>query len=442
MNNTLAKKYNFGTLLSYALPNIIMMVFMSLYSIVDGMFISKFIGTTALSAVNMIFPAIYFELALSIMLATGGSAIIAKKLGEGDNHGARQNLTLLVIIEIVCGLLIAVFGNLFIDQIITVLGASDAQMQMCKDYLFIIFAFAPFSFLQVAFQTFFVTAGKPGLGLVVTIMAGVTNAILDYILIVPLNLGIQGAAIATAIGYCIPAIAGILYFLFYRKGYLYFVKPTMDVPMLAKACSNGSSEMVTNLSNAVTTFLFNFVFMKFYGEDGVASITIILYFQFLLTSIHFGYACGVAPIISFKFGCNDTGQLKRIYKSSMVLISVASVASYIVAVLIIEPVLNIFTTPDSNVFAITMEGFSIYAIGFLLMGVSIFASAHFTALSDGKVSAIISFARTFLFLIASILILPELGGKMGLWAAIPFAEFLGIIVSLYYLIRKKQKYAY
>lgn len=437
MDNTLAKKFTLRSLLRFAIPNVIMMITLSMYIIIDGIFISRILGTTALSAANMIYPAISFEMAIAIMLATGGSAIIAKQLGEGKEKEARENLSLLILMEIVIGICVAVFGNVFLEHIVKLLGASSAQHALCTSYAGILFTFAPAFFLQTAFQTFFVTAGKPTLGLVVTLIAGVTNILLDYLFMAGLSMGIAGAAYATAIGYCIPAIVGLWYFSVKKKEALHIVKPRMNGNVLLHACTNGSSEMVTNLANAATTFLFNFMFLKYYGEDGVASITIILYFQYIFTALYFGYANGIAPIISFKYGCRDEVQLQSIFKNSILFLVVSAIVMNLCIHITLPYTLSIFTTSDSNVYAITMVGFSYYSIGFLIMGVGIFASALFTAFSDGKSSAIISFTRTFLCIVGCILILPLLMGELGVWIAVPVAEGIGLLVAVGFLLAKR-----
>lgn len=442
MDNVLAKKFTLTSLLAFAAPNIIMMVILSMYIIVDGMFVARFIGTTALSAVNMFYPAICFEMAVAIMIATGGSAIVARKMGEGNQKEAQNNLSFLIVAELAIGVIIAIIGNIFTEEIISLLGASSVQAPLSIAYAKIIFAFAPAYFLQTAFQTFFVTAGKPTLGLIVTIVGGVVNIVLDYIFMSPLNMGVTGAAIATGIGYCIPAVAGIVFFLTAKKNPLHFIKPKFDGKVLLHSCTNGSSEMVTNLANAVTTFLFNYTLLQFYGEDGVASITIILYFQYIFTALYFGYSNGIAPIISYKYGNNDRKQLQGIFKSSIIFLIFSSIVANILIHLTISNVLTIFTTEDSNVYNITLHGFSIYSLAFIIMGLGVFSSAMFTAFSDGKTSAIISFSRTFIFIVGAILILPKILKSTGVWMAVPVAEVFGFIVAVLYLIAKKKKFHY
>lgn len=442
MDHTLAKKFTFTSLLLFAIPNIIMMICLSMYIIIDGMFVSRLIGTTALSAVNMFYPAICFEMAVAIMIATGGSAIVARKMGEGNQKEAQNYLSFLIIVELLIGICIAIFGNLFTSDIISFLGASSTQAPLSITYAKIIFTFAPAFFLQTAFQTFFVTAGRPTLGLIVTIIAGITNIVLDYIFMAPLNMGVAGAAIATGIGYCIPAIVGILFFLTAEKNPLHFVRPQFNGKVLLQSCANGSSEMVTNLANAATTFLFNYTLLKFYGENGVASITIILYFQYVFTALYFGYSNGIAPILSYKFGNGDKKQLQSIFKSSILFLIISSIAANILIHLAVTNALTIFTPSGSDVYSITLHGFNIYSPAFIIMGLGIFSSSMFTAFSDGKTSAIISFSRTFIFIIGAVLILPSIFGKTGVWIAVPIAEILGFIVALFYLVTKKKRFSY
>lgn len=442
MNNSLAKKFTLVSLFSFALPNIIMMISLSMYIIIDGMFVARLVSTTALSAINMFYPAICFEMAMAIMIATGGSAIVARKLGEGKQVEAQTNLSFFIVIELLIGICFAVIGNVFIEEIISFLGANETQAPLSIAYARIIFMFAPAFFLQTAFQTFFVTAGKPTIGLVVTVFAGFMNIVLDFIFMSPLNMGVSGAAIATGIGYSIPAFIGILFFLTAKNNSLHFVKPQFDLRLLLHSCANGSSEMITNLANAVTTFLFNYTLLQFYGEDGVASITIILYFQYIFTALYFGYSNGIAPIISYKFGNNDKAQLQIIFKNSILFLIVSSIIANVFIHLTLSQALTIFTSVNSNVYDITMHGFAIYSCAFMIMGLGIFSSAMFTAYSDGKTSAIISFSRTFIFIVGAILIFPSILGETGIWIAVPLAETFGFIIALFYLNAKKKEFFY
>lgn len=440
--NALARQFTAVSLLRFAMPNIAMMVFLSLYTIVDGMFISRFVGTLALSAINMSYPLTCLELAGGIMLSTGGSAVIARELGEGKTETARQDFTCVTAVCLACGAAFAAAGVLFLDPILHLLGTSTAQFALCREYTRILLIFAPAYFLQTAFQVLFVTAGRPGLGLGMTVAGGVTNILLDGLFMGPLGWGIRGAAVATVIGYCIPTVGGMVFFFRNRSGSLYFTPFRPRWRMLLQTCGNGASEMVSNIANAVTTFLFNLIFLQYWGEDGVASITIVLYFQFVLTAAFFGFSMGVAPVISYKYGARDTDQLKRIVRFCLRFMAVCSLTAYGVARLTIGFCLSAFTDPASPVFAITMEGFPLFAVSFLLMGISTFASALFTALSNGTVSAVISFARTFLFLVGMLLLLPRLLGETGVWLAVPAAELLGLIVAMGCLLWGRNKYQY
>lgn len=442
MDNALAKQYNTASLLRFALPNMVMMVFMSLYTIVDGMFISQFVGTLALSAINMSYPLNSLELAVGIMLASGGSAIIARELGEGKENAARRDFSCVVAVSLILGILFMVLGNLFLDGILSLLGTSEAQFPYCRDYTRILLLFAPAYFLQTAFQTLFVTAGRPGLGLGLTVAGGLANIALDWLFMGPMDMGVTGAAVATVIGYCIPAAVGVAFFFRSRKGSLYFTPFRIRRRMLLQTCGNGSSEMVTNIANAITTLLFNLIFLEFWGEDGVASITIVMYFQFVFTAVFFGFSMGVAPVVSYKYGAQDISQLKKIFRSCLEFVLLCSLGMYLLSRLIIGPCLTLFTDADSTVYAITMEGFPLYAVSFLFMGIGIFAASLFTALSDGVVSAVISFARTFVFLVGMLLMLPRLWNGTGVWLAVPAAELLGLAVSVFFLVWGRKKYQY
>lgn len=441
-NNALAREFHTASLIKFALPNIGMMIFLSLYTIVDGMFISRLVGTTALSAINMSFPLNSLQMAIGIMLGTGGSAIIARRQGEGRADEARQNFTMLVTVAALVGLCFAVLGNIFLDPILRVLGTSELQWADCRIYTLIQLAFAPMLFLQTSFQTLFVTAGKPGLGLLTSVGGGITNMVLDWLFIGPMNMGVAGAAIATCLGYCVPSVIGLVYFFRNRSGSLFFVPFKFDGATLAAACGNGSSEMVSNIANAVTTFMFNMLFMRYRGEDGVAAITIAMYFQFVFTAVYFGFSMGVAPVISYKFGERNIPQLGRIFRICMTFVLACSLGAYLLSWVTLEPALTLFTPRGSGVYEIAMSGFPIYAVSFLLMGTSIFASSLFTALSDGLVSAIISFSRTLVFLAAMLLLLPLILEELGIWLAVPVAEGLGVMVSVYFLLKGRKKYQY
>lgn len=321
------------------------------------------------------------------------------------------------------------------------LGASDALLNYCTDYLRILLLFAPASILQLLFQSFFVTAGRPGLGLGLTVCSGLTNAVLDYAFIVPLDMGITGAALATAAGYCVTALAGMGFFALRGKG-LRFRRPRWESRMLLYACGNGSSEMVTNLSNAVITFLFNQLMLSLLGEDGVAAITIVLYAQFLLTALYMGFSMGVAPVISFNYGAANHARLQRVFRCCLGFIALSSALVFGASLGLAELVVAVFSPAGTAVHAIALDGFYKFAPAFLFAGLNLFASALFTALSDGLVSAVISFARTFGFLLLALLLLPGVLGVDGVWIAVPFAELACWALSIGFLAAKRNKYHY
>lgn len=329
----------------------------------------------------------------------------------------------------VMGLLITAAGLLFLDEIIRGLGASEVLFPYCRDYLAIQLYFAAFNMMQVLYQNLFVTAGKPTLGLTLAVLAGIANIVFDYIFIVLLRMGIRGAAIGTGIGYLIPTIIGTIFFLTRRSG-LYFCRPGMDAYVLLKSCSNGVSEMVSQCSAAVTTFLFNITMMELSGEDGVAAITVIIYSQFLLTTLYIGFSMGTAPVISYNYGSGNAEQLKKTVRICFRFIAGISIFVFLFSLLGGENIAKIFAENNRNVFALTKSGFSIFSFSFLFSGFNIFSSALFTALSNGRASAAISFLRTFGLIVFFLLVLPRILGVTGVWLAVPAAEMLTLAVTV------------
>lgn len=439
--NPLAKPFNTASLIIFAAPSMVMMLFSGLYTIVDTIFVARFVHTNALSSINIVCPVINLIVGLGTMLGAGGSALVAKKMGSRQVDEARRDFTLIVITGIIIGFLISVVGLLFLDDIIWGLGASKLLFPYCKDYLTVQLMFAVGNILQVLYQNLFVTAGKPSLGLILSVLAGIANIIFDYIFIVLLHIGIKGAAFGTVIGYMIPSIIGTVFFLA-KRGELYFCKPSMDTCVLLKSCSNGASEMVSQLSTAITTFLFNMTMMHLLGEDGVAAITVIIYSGFLLTTLTIGFSMGVAPVISYNFGSGNVRQLKNVFRISFGFIMVISIFVFLFSFFEGEQIARIFAGNNSSVFQITKMGFAIFSFSFLFSGCNIFASAFFTSLSNGKASALISFLRTFGFIMASLLILPKFLQVIGVWLAIPVAEFLTIVLTIYLIVKHRKHYNY
>lgn len=441
MKNRLDQDFSLGGLLYFALPTTIMMLVTSLYTIVDGVLTSRLVGENALAAINIAYPAVSVMLAVGIMLGTGGSAVVGHRMGAGDLEGARRTFGFLALTAVCAGGVLTLVSCLGAEQLAGLLGASDVLMADTVTYLRIQLLFAPMAMLQLLFESFFVTAGRPGLGLGLTIAAGVTNGVLDWLYMGPLEMGIAGAAIATVTGYCIPAVCGVIFFLTRKHG-LRFGKPELRWRLLGRACFNGSSEMVTNLSTAVTTFFFNAIMLDLLGEPGVAAITIVLYAQFLLIALFLGFSMGVAPVFSFNHGAERYDRLRAVFAHCARFILLGALAIFAAAQLLAPVIVGVFSPKGTQVYDLALYGFRLFAPAFLFAGVNIFASALFTALGDGTRSAIISFARTFGFLMAGLLLLPRLLGVPGVWLAVPAAEALSCVLSGLLLWRNRGMYGW
>ena len=441
MENSLGKKITFFSLIRLTLPTIIMMMFFSLYTIIDGIFISRFVGSNALSATNIIYPAVNILLGIGTMFATGGSAIIAKLMGEKRDEEAREGFSLLIITLTIIGIIIACAGLTFIKPLIYALGCTDILYDYAKEYLSIMLMFAPVIILKMFFDYFFVTAGKAKLGLISSVLGGITNIVLDYVFIAVLNMGVAGAAYATCIGYILPSLIGAVYFT-NKKHHMHFVKPKFNFKLILNSSTNGFSEMVTQISSAVTTYLYNIAMLKFLGEDGVAAITIVLYAQFLLVSAYLGFTSGISPRISYNYGKKDKCQLRSIIKNSCIFIGILAIATFISAKLGADIIVTMFAGKDNNLYYITLQGFNLFIIMFLMCGFNIFTSGMFTAFSNGKISAFLSFLRTFVFFVIGIIILPSLIGVDGVWLVVPCAEALSFVISVIYILKYRKVYGY
>lgn len=442
MGKSLELNINRRSLLKFALPTIIATVFTSIYSTIDGIFVSNVIGTEGLSAVNIVTPFLLISLCVGTMFGTGGSALISTKLGEGKILKARQSFTLISITAFILSSIISIIGFIFMKPILYGLGANPTIYNLCREYMIPLLIVIPFSLLSVVFQMFFISEGKPILGMTLSLIGGIINVMLDYVLIVGFNMGLSGAAIATGIGYGFTSLAGILFFLRNKKGTLHFTKPVLDFNVLIKACSNGMSEMVSMLSSSIVMVAMNNIMIRIAGVDGVSAITIILYVQSLLSSVYLGYSIGISPIISFNYGKQSHDNLKKLYRFSIYIISVIAVITFILAILLSKPIIGVFANSNASVFDMASRGFNIFSVSLLFMGFNIFASAMFTALNDGKTSAIISVFRTLIFLMVFLIILPPIIGVTGIWLTIPLAEILSIIMSTYFFNKYKHRYHY
>ena len=439
--DALGQEFGRRSLLRFALPTILMSVCSSCYTIVDGFFIARYAGTMALSGLNMFWPAWSVEFGLVVMLVAGGSAMIAKNMGEGRYRLARARFSGLTLLLAALGALVAALGNVWCEEINRALGASELQLPYAVEYARVHFSFGPCLFLQAAANMFFVTAGRPGLGLASTIAAGVLNMALDYVFMVPLGMGIAGASLATGIGWAVPTLVMLVVFS-RRRGTLYFTRPRLGLGALRQMCSNGISEMVTHLAVFVNGVLFNLSFMRYAGEAGVAALAVVFYFEYLFTAVYFGYATGVSPIISFKYGHDDRQQLRLVTRWNLQTLVVIAALAYTISMLTLPYTLPVFVDRGTEVYALAEHGFVLYAFSFLLAEVGIYISAHFTALSNGPVSALISGARSFVFMVGSILLLPLALGIDGLWLAVPLAELLGGALGTWCLLRLRKRYGY
>lgn len=437
----LEKSMDWRTLLRFALPNIAILISHSSYTIIDGIFVSRFVGPLALSALNMVYPYIGLIFGVSFMLSIGGSALVAALQGAGQGARSRGYFTMIAIAAVMLALLMGGLGWLFIDDLVHLCGCTEAQHELSRTYLLINLYFAPAFMLQIVFQVFLTAAGRPTLGLLASIMAGLTNIALDYIFIVQCGWGLAGAAWATGIGACAPMLFGLLYFSLHRKSEVRFVRPLWSLSALMKACSNGSSEMVTSLASSLITFLFNYNFLRYLGEGGVAAISIALYFQFLFTGVFYGFSEGVAPLVSYQFGRRNAGKLREGLKSCLKILSAMGLLSMGLSILSLDSLLPIFISPEQATYTITRAGFPLLAIAFSYMWFNAFTSAFFTALGNGRDSACIALGRNVILALV-IVLLPQLLGVEGLWLSLPLAELGAATLALYYLRKNRSEYGY
>lgn len=433
MRIQLSDHFSYGRLIRFTLPSIVMMIFTSIYSVVDGLFVSNFVGKTPFAAINLIMPILIILGALGFMIGTGGSAIVAKTLGEGDPARANRYFSMLVYTTVVGGAVLAAAGELSLPIVSELLGAEGAMLQDCILYGRIILAALPAFMLQNVFQSFMITAEKSRLGLAVTVAAGLTNMVLDFVFIVPLGWGLAGAAIATAISQVIGGAVPIVYFARKNDSLLRLTKAKFEGRILLRTCTNGSSELMSNISASIVTMLYNFQLMRLAGEDGIAAYGVVMYVNFVFSAIFIGYSIGAAPVIGYHYGAQNHAELKNLFRRSLVLVVISGVAMTVLAELLAQPLTHVFVGYDAGLYALTVRGFMLYSISFLVSGVNIFGSAFFTALNNGLVSAAISFLRTLVFQVAVVLLLPLLLGIDGIWLAIVAAELLALAVTLVFL---------
>lgn len=442
MKISLSDHFNVKKLLRFTLPSIIMMIVSSIYGVVDGFFVSNFVGKTPFAAVNFIMPFLMILGTVGFMFGTGGSALAAKTFGEGDKERANRIFSLLIYVSMILGVTIAALGIAFIRPVAHMLGARGEMLENCIIYSRVVLVGLPAFILQMEFQSFFVTAEKPSLGLYVTVGAGVTNMVLDFLFVGVFSFGLVGAAAATAISQMVGGFLPLLYFARKNTSILKLGKTHFDGKALLKTCTNGSSEFMSNISMSLVGMLYNIQLLSYAGEDGVAAYGVLMYVSMIFCGVFIGYSIGSAPIIGFHYGAGNHGELKGLLKRSVGIIAVLSVLMVGLSFLLSSPLSSLFVGYDEELLEITKHGFNIFSLSFLFMGMAIFGSGFFTALNDGLTSAAISFLRTLVFQIAAVLIFPLLWGIDGIWWSIVAAELAAVAVFVIFLFAKKNKYHY
>ncbi len=444
MSIRLSDHFTYGRLLRFTLPSIAMMIFTSIYGVVDGYFVSNFAGKTPFSAVNLIMSFIMIVSTVGFMLGTGGTALVSKTFGEQDPDRANSLFSLFVYVAFVLGILFSVLGIVFLRPIAAFLGATGELLDCCVLYGRIVISAMPFFILQVMFQSFFITAEKPQLGFIVTVAGGVTNMIGDVLLVtlLPQEHKLAGAAIATALSQVVGGGVPLIYFFGKNKSILRLGKTRFEGRAILKACTNGMSELVNSASMSIVGMLFNRQLLKYAGEDGVAAYGVMMYVSMMFMAVFIGYSIGTAPVIGYHYGAQNRGELKNLLKKSITMLLLCSVLMAAAAEALAVPLSKLFVGYDEGLMNLTISGFRIFALMFLFMGISMFGSGFFTALNDGVTSAIISFLRTMVFEAGTILILPLLFGVNGIWFATVVAEAMAFLLTFIFLLAKRKKYGY
>lgn len=442
MRIKLSEHFTYRKLLRYVLPSIVMMIFTSIYGVVDGIFVSNYVGKTAFAAVNLIMPVLMGFGVLGFMFGTGGSALVAKVIGEGKKQKANEYFSMIVYVTIISGIVLTVVGQILLRPIVIWLGATDNLVEYCVLYGRIMLTFQTAYMLQNVFQSFFPAAEKPKLGLGMTVAAGLTNIVLDALFVAVFGWGIAGAASATVISQVVGGIVPVFYFAKKNSSLLHLTRMKFEGKAITRVCVNGSSELMTNLSLSLVNILYNFQLMKFAGEDGIAAYGVIMYVNFIFLGLYIGYSMGSVPIVGYHYGADNRDELKSLYRKSLVLMTVFGVCLTAIAEVLVTPLSHLFVGYDQNLYEMTRHGFALYAISFLITGFNIFGSGFFTALNDGVVSAAISFLRTILFQVVAVLLLPMIIGLDGIWLAITVAELLALVITAGFFVWKRKEYHY
>lgn len=442
MKISLSDHFTYRKLLRFVAPSAVMMMFTSIYGVVDGLFVSNYVGKVPFAAINLVMPFIMILGGIGFMIGTGGSALVSKTLGEGDREKANRYFTMMIYLSLICGAAASIVGFVFIRPISYLLGATDAMIGDCVQYGRMIFLFTTAFMMQNVFQSFLVTAEKPRLGLLATVGAGVTNMALDAWFIVGLGWGVKGAALATGISQTVGGILPLIYFLRPNSSLLKITRTKLEGRPVFLAVTNGSSELMSNISTSVVSMIYNFQLMKFAGEDGVAAYGVLMYVQFVFIALFIGYAIGSAPIIGYHYGATNHSELKNMLKKSIIIMSISGVVMTLLAQALALPLAKVFVGYDEGLFDMTVHAFRVFSFSFILAGINIFASSFFTALNNGAVSAAISFLRTLIFQSTAVIVLPMIWELDGIWLSITVAEVFALIISVTFLVAKKKKYNY
>lgn len=439
----LSDHFTFGRLLRFCLPSIGMMVFTSIYGVVDGFFVSNFVGKTAFASINLVMPFLMILGGVGFMIGTGGSALVAKHLGEKNEDLARRVFSMMIYLTLILGVTVSVLGFVFADKVAVLLGAEADMLDSCVLYARTCLVFNTMFMLQNVFQSFLVTAERPKLGLVVIVAAGLTNMALDALFIAGFQWGVVGAACATGLSQTVGGLLPLIFFLKKNNGStLRLVRTRLELRPILKACANGSSELMTNISSSVVSMLYNFQLLELAGQDGVSAYGVLMYVQFIFAAVYIGYSIGTAPITGYNYGAQNRGELNNILKKSVRTMLITGAVMVCLAQVLAAPLAHIFVGYDEGLFEMTRHAFRLFSFAFLLSGFNIWCSSFFTALNNGAVSAAVSFLRTLVFQLAAVLILPAVWGLDGVWLSVVFAEVCAFIISIIFLFAKRKKYGY
>ena len=443
MTIQLSEHFTYKKIFRFALPSIVMMVFTSIYGVVDGTFVSNFVGKTPFAAVNLVWPFLMILGAFGFMIGTGGSALVAKTLGENKKEDANRYFTMLITLVVILGVLLTIIGLIVLRPLSSALGASGQMLEDCVTYGRTLMIFNTAFMLQSVFQRLFITAEKPRLGLIMTVAAGLTNMVLDALFIAVFKWGLVGAALASGLSQCIGGILPLIYFLSSKNDTpLKFVKTKMEGKVLLKACANGASELMTTVSSSLVSMLYNFQLMRLAGQNGIAAYGAVMYVEFAFIAVFIGYSIGTAPIVSYHYGSENHNEVKNMLQKSFKIMSILGITMMVLAQILASPLAKVFVGYDKQLFDMTVHGFRLFSFYFILAGINIYASSFFTALNNGMISAIISFSRTLGFETLAVIILPIFLQLDGVWLAITVAEICAFVISISFLIAKKEKYHY